>query len=63
MLVNQYLHLSLILHKQYNLVARFKAYFHKLYIEAHKDTKKKWNALPYMVKEDDLVELVQTWPT
>lgn len=63
MLVNQHPHLSPSLYKKYSSIAKFKANFHKIYILAHKDTKKTWHPLPYLVIEDNLLEQIQQWPT
>jgi len=54
MLVNQHPRLSPSLYEKYSSVAKFKAYFHKVYIQVCRDTNKKWHALPYMVIEHDL---------
>lgn len=62
LVVNQHPHLSLSLYKQYSIVTKYKAYFYRVYIQAHKDTKKKWHALPYLVTEDDMLALVQKFP-
>lgn len=49
MLVNHHPHLSSGLYEQYNIDAIFKVDFHKVYIQPHRDAKKKWHPLPYLL--------------
>jgi len=59
MLVNQCPILSPSLYQKYTFVAKFKVDFHRIYLQARKDTMKTWNPLPYLVTEDDIVTLIQ----
>jgi len=61
MVVNQHPRLSPSLYDQYHNIAEFKAEFHRVYVKARKDLMETWNALPYLVTEDVLLETIQHW--
>ena len=50
------------LYEQYAGVARFKADMHNLFIQARADKMRSWLKLPYVVRADDIVAAVQSWP-
>ena len=55
--------LSNYLFSQYAGVANFKADMHNVFIQAHTDKKHTCWKLPYMVKQEDIIVVVQQWPT
>jgi len=40
----------------------FKGEFHRVYVKARKDPIETWHPFPCLVKQDDLLMLVQDWP-
>ena len=57
------LRLSNELFSQYDGVANFRADMHNVFIQAHADKKKAYWKLPYMVTKEDILAVVQQWPT
>jgi len=54
--------LSHELYNQYFPVAKFKADMHNVFIQARRDKKHNWWRFPFIVTEEDILEVVQRWP-
>lgn len=61
MVVKNHPRLSPSLYHQYNAVAKFKAEYHRIYVQAQMDTMKTWHPLPYLATKDDISTLIQKW--
>lgn len=62
MLMNHHFHLPPSLYEQYIFVTKYKTDFHRIYIQARKDTRKTWHPLPYLVTKNDLLAQIQQCP-
>ena len=51
------------LFSQYDGAAHFSADMHHLFIQAHADPKHQWFKLPYFVTKEDILMVIQQWPT
>jgi hypothetical protein len=45
----------------YTLIARFQAYRHHIYIQAHKDPREEWVQSKYKITEEDIQLIMQDW--
>ena len=55
--------LSNELFSQYEGAAHFSANIHHIFIQARADQKHQWFKLPYVVTKEDILAIVQQWPT
>lgn len=53
--------LSLTFYNNLQSFIEFKADFHHIYLRMFKDPMKKWNELPYMVIDDVIFDVLETW--
>ena len=55
--------LSNDLFSQFDGAVNFRANMHHIFIQACADKKHQWFKLPYVVTKDDILAIVQQWPT
>ena len=51
------------MHAQYTNIADFKVGFHNLEIRVKKDARGIWHKLPHLVPEEDIVWVINKWPS
>ena len=60
--INRKSQLSTTVYNSLQSFVEFKAYFHHIYINPRKDPTKTWHELPYLVTEDVIFAVLESWP-